>query len=327
VKPRIALIAWVLVAILFVFLLLFEISKWRSLTAEVAQAGAERQRLTEAIKEKEEQLVTEMKAGAPVLQGMQWSSEGTDPATFLNRMAELAREKRMTVMGIGPLERQTAAQYTKTWHGVQVQAPYREVRELATRIEQDRGLVENLHLEAAPVRQDLQAPGRRFGADEVVARFRMTALELTPQAKVIIDRTLAAGGDSASTGGPRPTLALQVPTPGPQGNIGRDPFVFATPPPPPPGAPGARPPGAATTPVSEPQLPPLPELKGIVSFPDGFLAILNNQIAKVGDTVGGLRVERITENSVTMSAPGTNSSPRTINLPDLAPAPAPGPRR
>jgi len=64
-----------------------------------------------------------------------------------------------------------------------------------------------------------------------------------------------------------------------------------------------------------------------VSFPDGFLAILNNQIAKVGDTVGGLRVERITESSVTMSAPGTNSSPRTINLPDLAPAPAPGPRR
>src|SRR5215475_14639781 len=103
-KPRLALIGWVLVIVLFVFLLLFEISKWRSLTAEVAQAGAERQRLTEAIKEKEDQLVSEMKQGAPVLQGMQWSSEGTDPATFLNRMAELAREKRMIVMGIGPLE-------------------------------------------------------------------------------------------------------------------------------------------------------------------------------------------------------------------------------
>ena len=43
-----------------------------------------------------------------------------------------------------------------------------------------------------------------------------------------------------------------------------------------------------------------------MSFPDGFLAILNNQITKVGDTVGGLRVERITESSVTLSAPGTN---------------------
>jgi hypothetical protein len=67
----------------------------------------------------------------------------------------------------------------------------------------------------------------------------------------------------------------------------------------------------------------LPEvaLRGIVSFPDGFLAIVNNQIVKVGDTVTGYRVERITENSVTLSVPG--APPRTIELPELSPVPAP----
>lgn len=325
-KPRAVAIAWVLVAALSVLLLLFEVSKWRSLTTEVAQAGAERQRLTDAIKAKEEQLVGEMRQSAAVLQRMQWSSEGTDPSSFLNRMAELAREKRMTVLGIGPLERQTAPQYNKMWHTVQVQAPYREIRELATRIEQDRGLVEALHLEAAPVRVGQSAPsGQRAPVDEVQARFRMTALELTPQAKVIIDRAVAAGGDAAQVGA-KSTLALQVPASSPQGTAGgRDPFAFVTPPAPPPPPPGTRPSAGSGGPGSEAPLPPLPDLKGVVSFPDGFLAILNNQIVKVGDTVNGQRVERITDNSVTLSTPG--STPRTINLPELAPAPAPGSRR
>jgi len=298
------------------------VSKWRSLTAQVAQAGSERRRLTEAIKDKEQQLVTEMKQSAGVLQGMQWSSEGTDPSAFLNRMADLAREKRMTVLGIGPLEKQSAAQFSKTWHTVQVQAPYREIRELATRIEQDRGILEALHLEAAP---RAETPGRRGSVDEVQARFRMTALELTPQAKSIIDRAIAAAGD-AQVGSKSP-LALQVPaSPAPGSGGGRDPFTFLMPPAPPAPPPGASRPGTAPgEPGVEPSLPPLPDLKGIVSFPDGYLAILNNQIVKVGDTVSGQRVERITDNSVTLSAPG--SSPRTINLPELAPPPAPGSRR
>ncbi len=67
------------------------------------------------------------------------------------------------------------------------------------------------------------------------------------------------------------------------------------------------------------------DLKGIVNFPDGHLAIVNNQIVKVGDTVSGLRVERITENSVTVREP---SGPRTVSLPELGAPPAPAePRR
>jgi hypothetical protein len=66
-------------------------------------------------------------------------------------------------------------------------------------------------------------------------------------------------------------------------------------------------------------------VKGIVAFPGGFLAIVNNQIVKVGDTVSGHRVERISDKSVTLREPG--GAPRAIELPELvSPLPA-APRR
>jgi hypothetical protein len=88
--------------------------------------------------------------------------------------------------------------------------------------------------------------------------------------------------------------------------------------------PPASPPTAGST---GPKPPPAAlELKGIVSFPNGFLAIVNNQIVKVGDTVSGHRVERITEHAVTLREPGA-TTPRTIELPEIAPAAPAAPRR
>jgi hypothetical protein len=115
-----------------------------------------------------------------------------------------------------------------------------------------------------------------------------------------------------------------VPSRETKGSAGRDPFFFLTPPPivragGGPSAPGPEVAGAPPGPVV-----PL-DVKGIVSFPDGFLAIVNNQIVKVGDTVSGHRVERITDDSVTLSEPG--GSPRTVRLPELAPAAPAEPRR
>ena len=153
----------------------------------------------------------------------------------------------------------------------------------------------------------------------------MTALELTPEAKMIVERVQKEGGEGAQvrtrtrwpcrsrpSGRKAPTRRagpVRVLRP-PPASRSRDAAA---------GAPGAvRNRRGALRPV------PL-ELKGIVSFPDGFLAIVNNQIVKVGDTVSGHRVERITETSVTLTEPG--ASPRTINLPELAPAPAAAPKR
>jgi len=317
VRLRGLAIGWTVVAVVFLVLVLFEVAKWRSLVTEAARAGAERQRLTAEIQLREQQLVAEMRRHATLLRELQWTTPGGDPSAFLTRLAELARERRMKVMGIGPLESQATPQFTKSWHSIDIRGPYREIRELAARVERDRGILEDFRLEAVPA-----SPGGSSPADDVQARFRMAALELSAQARQIVERAQAASGGSAP-GTPGTPLALSVPTrPAPSGSPGRDPFVFLSS----PGAPARPPSGQAAGPAPSPPKPEVPlEVRGIVAFPDGFLAIVNNQIVKVGDTVSGHRVERITEGSVILREPGTNA--RTIELPDvLGPAPAP-PRR
>ncbi len=312
-KPRVLAVMWVLVAVVSLVLLSVSLSKWRSLTTEAARAESERQRLTTEIQLTEQQLVQEMRKHSALLQEMQWTSAVGDPSVFLTRMADLAKEKRITITAIGPLERQTSPQFNKSWHAIQVRAPYREIRELAARVEQDKGILEDVRVEA--VSRSGGQPASPVAADEVQARFKLMALELSPQAKLIMDRALAATGAAVKVA-PGSPLALPVPA-GPQAKAtGRDPFAFLTPPAPP------RPVGGAP---AAPSPPPEFELKGIVSFPDGFLAIVNNQIVKVGDTVSGYRVDRITESSVTLSTPG--ATPYSIMLPELAPTAAAPPRR
>jgi hypothetical protein len=94
-----------------------------------------------------------------------------------------------------------------------------------------------------------------------------------------------------------------------------------------PVSPGGGPPPPVTSPAgagSEPGQVGL-ELKGIVAFPGGYLAIVNNQIVKTGDTVLGHRVERIAEDVVVFREPGGGT--RRVTLPGLADGPPGGPRR
>ncbi|MEK7837944.1 MAG: hypothetical protein AAB328_08165, partial [candidate division NC10 bacterium] len=59
--------------------------------------------------------------------------------------------------------------------------------------------------------------------------------------------------------------------------------------------------------------------------PGGFHVIVNNQIVKVGDSLSGHRVDRITDDAVVLREPGGGT--RTIPLPGLAAAPPAGLRR
>jgi hypothetical protein len=310
-------VVWVMVAVAFLLLLGLEISNLRSLTTEGERAVAERRRLTGEIQLREQQLVAEMRRQSGVLQEMQWSSAGGDPSAFLTRLAELAQEKRMKVVAIGPPERQATPQFSKSSHTIQIQAPYREIRELAARVEQEKGILEEVRLDVAPAGVPVAgAPGASPPPpDEVQARFKMTVLELSEQAKQVIERALAASGRTAQTV-PELPLTLPVPTKVAQAPpLGRDPFSFVTAPRP------------AVVPMEAGQEKPVVPLdvRGIVAFPGGFLAIVNNQIVKVGDTVSGHRVERISDKSVTLREPG--GAPRAIELPELVSPPPPAPRR
>jgi hypothetical protein len=314
VRGRGLAVAWILVAAVLGVLLVLELSKWRSLATEGTQIAAERQRLSSEIGLKEQQVVLEMRKHSALLQEMQWTSVGGDPAAFLTRLAELAQEKRMRVMAIGSLERQTAPQFTKSWHTVQVQATFPEIRELAARVEREKGILEDVRLEAVAPAPPTGPSAGALPANELRARFRMTGLELSAAAKQIVQRAAAAGGGAPPPAAGAPP-GLPVPTRVGQAGGARDPFTFLSPPPPPRVA-GAGP--------AEKPAPPL-DIKGIVSFPDGFLAIVNNQIVKVGDTVTGYRVERITETAVTVREPGAN--PRTVELPGMPGAAPAEPRR
>src|SRR5262249_21133257 len=162
---------------------------------------------------------------------------------------------------------------------------------LAARVEQDRGLLEDLRLEAQPTSSP--STGVSAPQDEVQARFKIAALELSAAAKHIVARV------ASGTNTPSSSLVLPVPRSDVLAALGRSPAEF-----PRPRAPAFPPPPAVATSPEKPAEPPAPvELKGIFAFPGGFLAILNNQIVRVGDTVSGHRVEQITDKAVTISDP------------------------
>jgi hypothetical protein len=313
-------LTWILLAVLLGAGLIWELSAWRSVSARAARAAAERNRLTEEIRQKEEEIVREMRMHAGLLQDLQWSAAGADPSVFLNRLAELAQGSRMRITGIGPLEKQSTAQFTKLWHTVQVTGPYRDIRELAARVEREKGVLEDLVVE-------VRDPGPAGGGD-LSARFRMTALELSPEGKKILDRALAAAGKADASRAP--SLALPLPSRTDGEPELRDPFVFGpgvvassrAPVSQPVASAPAAPRGPATggdRPAAPPPAPSRPEtpmeLKGIVGFPGGHLAILNNQIVKTGDSVAGHRVERISEREVILKSP--EGGTRIVPLPAI----------
>ena len=310
---------WIGVIGVLILVNLVAFYEWRSLAGRGRRITAERAALGEAIRAKEGEIVALMRGHASLLQEMQWSSSGGDPAAFLTRLGDLAREKRMKVIGIGPLERSTTAQFNKSWHTIQVVAPYRELRELAARVEAEKGILEDVSVSTPRDAGRAGAPR----ADEVEARFKMTALELTPDAKKVFERAVAAAGAAPPGAAPGGALALPLPAGAAPGGPTRDPFAYVAgvrrPPSPGPG--GGPPPGA---PLGEAERAAI-ELKGIFGFPGGFLAIVNNQIVKAGDTVSGHRVERITEDTVLLREPGGGT--RAVTLPALSTAPPGAPRR
>ena len=314
-RERELAIFWIVLIVVFVGGLFGLLQYARSLRTSGAQASAEVARLSASIEQKQKEILAEMKSNAATLQEMSWTGTTGDPVAFLSRVAELTQGSKLKVLAVGPLEQQATPQFSKSWHAVTVQGPFQDLVDLAARVENERGTLDNVVIESqAPQTPPAPAPGQPpppRPVPEIQARFRVTALQLTQQARTIIEKAAKASGVSL-TPPPSPTLSLPVPS---AASEFRDPFAF--------GAPADRPR------VAESSVPRTPlDLQGIVGFPGGNLAILNNQILRVGDKVSGHTVQAITDTAVLLRQP--DGTPRRLSLPDIGavsgrkPAPAPG---
>ena len=187
-------------------------------------------------------------------------------------------------------------------------APFNEVVGFATTVEREGGILDDLVLEPVASRPD--GPP----ADDVRAQFRLVAVEPADDVKQIIDRMLSAAKTKSAVTAAL-TLPLEERSPGAPRAM-RDPFKFIE----------RRAPkavakaGAGTEPATlAPPAPPVPMLvKGIVKFPGGSMAIVNDQIVKVGDLVNGHRVDEIADGRVLLKEP--SGAPRAATLPNFATA-------
>lgn len=81
---------------------------------------------------------------------------------------------------------------------------------------------------------------------------------------------------------------------------------------------------AGAQPTPAPVVVPL-MVKGIVKFPGGTAAIVNDQIVQVGDVIEGRRVEEITNGRVVVHEPGGGSrSVPLAGFSSIPPAPLMG---
>src|SRR5262245_5823227 len=305
VRERQLAVFWIALVVVFTIVLIGLVQYSRSLRTRSATAAAEVARLRAAIAQKEQETLNEMKANVSILQEMSWTGTTGDPVAFLSRVADLAQGSRLRVLAVGPLEQQDTPQFSKSWHAVTVQGPFHDLVDLATRVENDRGTLENVFMEAQPLPPPVAptpgrpAPGRP--TPEVLARFRVTALQLTVQARKIIDDAARASGVTLAQPGPQAGLSLPVPS---TATESRDPFTFG---------PTAEIPRVVIAETAAPKQ--AFDLQGIVGYPGGHLAILNNQIVRTGDKISGHTVEHITDTVVLLRQP--DGIPRRISLPEI----------
>ena len=298
-KPRLLPIAWIVVPLLVIVGLAWEVAQWRSLGAFSAQAQAEQRRLRAELVAENDKIAQELRGNVDLLKEMRWSPDRTDPSTFLRGLADLAHGEQFKILSIGPLERANTDKFRKSWHTVGVSTRFRDLKDLATRIEAEGAVLEEVVVEMPKEASKDGSGSRGRPSDELRAQLRLTAMELSDQGRAIVQRALTAGRSAVAVPVTAATLTLpaagQRPT---SPETLRDPFAFVAVAPPKavPTATAARQTGAAAEP------PPI-SVSGILEFPGGYLAIINQRIVKVADVIDGYRVDNITRGHVVLRQP------------------------
>ena len=303
-KGRALTVGWVGMVLVVLAALVWTVAQTISLGRLGATADVQRAGLARELEASRQNIQAELVANADLLKDIRWSPDRATAADVLRRLADLARGGQAKVLAIAPLEQEPAARYRKSSHRIDMTASFSELLDLATRVEREGGILEDVVLEV-PQRK----PGDGAGADTVRAQFRLTTIEPSDDTRRIMERVLAATAKSSRSILP---VALTLPLDARAETTLlalRDPFAFVE-------APRRRGPAIAVAPA--PPIAPA-SVKGIMKFPGGALAIVDDQVVKVGDVVNGRRVEQIVDGRIVLSEPGGGS--RSILLPGFAPTP------
>jgi len=305
VKGRALAVGWILVVLVVLAALGWTAVQTISLGRLGATADTQRAGLARALEASRQNIQAELVANADLLKDIRWSPERATAADVLRRLADLARGGQAKVLAIAPLEQEPAARYRKSSHRIDMTASFSELFDVATRVEREGGILEDVVLEVPQ-----RTPGEGAGRDTVRAQFRLTTIEPSDDTRRIMERVLAATAKSSrSPLAAALALPLEVRAETTLQAL-RDPFKFAEAP--------RRTGPAITVAPARPLIAPV-LVKGIMKFPGGALAIVDDRVIKVGDVVHGRRVEQIMDERIVLSEPGGGSE--SVPLPGFAPVP------
>jgi plasmid stability protein len=319
VKARGLAAGWIATVLVLVLALGWTISQTIALGRSGASADVQRAALAQQVDASRQKMQDELAAKVELLKDLRWSPERPTAADVIRRLADLARDGHAKVSAVAPVDKDSTARARESSHRIEMAVSFHEIVDFATKVERDGGILEEVVLEVPPAK-----PGEQSTPVEgLSAQFRLTTIEPSDDARQIMRRVLAASAKNpkfALTS----ALALPMDVQAQATPLLRDPFQFAE-------APSRRRGPASVTAMAKPSTaaslspPPPPPVvvpltvKGIVKFPGGAVAIVNDQIVKVGDLVEGQRVEEIADGRVVLHEPGSGS--RSLPLAGFAPLP------
>jgi len=306
VKGRALAGGWIVTALVLLAAIGWTVAQTISLGRLGTTADTQRAGLARELQASRQNIQAELVAKADLLRDIRWSPDRATAADVLRRLADLARGGQAKVLAIAPLEQEPTARYRKSSHRIELTASFSELLDLASRVEREGGILEDIVLEVAQ-----RKPGEGAGRDTVRAQFRLTTIEPSDDTRRIVERVLAATAKSSrSPLAAALTLPLEARAATTLMSL-RDPFKFAE-------APRRSGPAIAVAPAPPPPIATV-SLQGIMKFPGGALAIVDQQIVKVGDVVNGRRVEEIVDGRIVLSEPSGGS--RSIPLTGFAAVP------
>jgi hypothetical protein len=309
---------WIATALVLLLALGWTLSETIALGRSGAKADLEHAALARQVETSRQKMQDELVAKVDVLKDLRWNADKPTAADVVRRLAELARDGHAKVSALAPVEKESAARARELSHRVEMTVSFHEILDFATKVERDGGILEDVVLEIPPTKT-----GDSSAAFEgLTAQFRLTTIEPSDDARQIMRRVLAASAKNPKIA-LTSALALPMDVQAPAAQSLRDPFQFAE-------VPARRRSPATVTAMTAPSaagspVPPPPvvvplTVKGIVKFPDGgTVAIVNDQIVKVGDLVDGQRVEEIGNGRVVLHEPGSGS--RSVPLAGFGPLP------